>query len=130
MVTTEQLKTGIAAYLDTELMPLMADNALQKVLVGTGLGIALRRSDAIIDELKSNKMVQVLGIMDDQGNVDIDILHEELKKNMVAEGVSINIPVLGVIKLTSTDIDKLYSHIMNSGNQQPTAQSQPQGTAM
>lgn len=111
MVTIKKIEQGVAAYLDSELIPKLPSTGLEKVLAGTALSLAIRRSGTIIAGYKDNKVVQMLGIMDTEGNVDVDVLAEELKKNIPSEGVRVDVPVIGALTFHKDDVDKLYEYI-------------------
>lgn len=111
MVTITKIEQGVAAYLDSELMPKLPETGLEKILAGTAISLVIRRGGKILDSYRNNKTVQLLGIMDAEGNVDIDVLAEELKKNMPADGVKIDVPMIGAMTFHKSDIDKLYSYI-------------------
>lgn len=112
MVSIDKIEEGVARYLDAELMPQLQNNGVEKVLVGTAASLAIRRSGTIVDGYKDNKIVQMLGIMDGNGNVDVEVLADELKKNMPKEGVKIDIPIVGTMTFHKDDVDKLYEYIM------------------
>lgn len=113
MVPVSKIEKGIAAYLDNELMPKLPSTGIEKVLVGTTISLAIRRSGKIIDSYKDNKVVKMLGIMDDAGDVDVDVLADELKKNIPNEGVSIEFPVIGSLNIRKKDVDDLREYIMS-----------------
>lgn len=111
MVTIDKIQQGIAAYLDSELMPNLPSTGLERILAGTAMSLAIRKSGSIIASYKDNKAVQMLGLMDAEGNVDVDILAEELKRNIPKEGVKVDIPLIGGITFHKDDIDKLHEYI-------------------
>ena len=111
MVAISKIEQGIAAYLDSELMPQLPNTGIEKVLAGTAMSLAIRRSGKILDGYKNNKAVQMLGLMDAEGNVDVDVLAEELKKNIPAEGVKIDVPIIGAMTFHKEDVDKLHEYI-------------------
>lgn len=112
MVSIDKIEYGVASYLDAELMPQLQNNGIEKVLIGTTVSLIIRKSGAIIAGYKDNKLVKMLGIMDSEGNVDVDILAEELKKNISKEGIKVDIPVVGTMTFHKEDVDKLYDYIM------------------
>lgn len=116
MVTIEQIEKGLASYLDSELMPNLQLEGIQKVLTGTAIGLFIKRSENIVKSYADKPFVKLLGIMDDNGDVDIDILTKELKTNIPEEGVSINVPLLGTMKFHKSDVDVLYKHITGGDN--------------
>lgn len=111
MVTMKQIEQGVAAYLDTELMPQLPSTGLEKVLAGTAISLFIRRSGTILDGYKNNKTVQMLGIMDAEGNVDVDLLASELKKNIPDEGVKVEVPMIGSMTFHKEDVNKLHEYI-------------------
>lgn len=112
MVSVNKIEQGLANYIDAELMPQVGRNGLEKVLIGTTVSLFIRRSGSIIESYKDNKMVRMLGIMDEDGNVDVDTLVEELKKNISKDGVKVELPVIGTLTFHKEDIDKLYDYVM------------------
>lgn len=112
MVSIDKIEKGVANYLDGELMPQLQNNGLEKVIIGTMASLMIRKSGAIIEGYKDNKVVKMLGIMDDNGNIDVDIIAEELKKNITKDGVKVDIPVIGALTFHKDDVDKLYDYIM------------------
>lgn len=112
MVTIGQIEKGVASYLDAELMPNFPNDGIQKVLAGTVIGLAIRKSGSIIQSFSDNQYVKMLGIMDDEGNVDLDLLKDEFKKNISENGFVLDIPMFGTMTFHKADVDKLYKHIM------------------
>ena len=62
--------------------------------------------------------VTALGVTDESGNIDIDRLAEEIKKNMPPEGVRIDLDVMGFhlgdMTLHASDIEVLRVHVVNA----------------
>lgn len=114
MVPVTKVMHGIASYLDAELMPQFGGNTIERVVAGTAISLAIRKGAVIVDSYKDNQVVKMLGIMDDKGNIDIDVLSDELKKNVPKEGVKVNVPVIGTMTFTKDDIDTLHNYITNS----------------
>lgn len=111
MVSIGKIEQGVAAYLDTEVMPKFPNSGFEKVLAGTAMSIIIRRSGRIVESYKDNKAVQMLGLMDSEGNVDIDILAEELKKNFPKDGMKVDVPIIGSMTFHKEDVDKLHEYI-------------------
>lgn len=111
MVTIEQIEQGVASYLDAELMPNFPADGLQKVLAGTALSIAIRKGGNLMIGLKDNPTIKMLEIMDDQGNIDIDMIKDEFKKNVPDSGFVVELPIFGKMTFHKSDVDTLYKHI-------------------
>lgn len=112
-----QVQKGVAAYLDNELMPLIDDSSWKKVMVGTALSLGIKRADAYLPILQNNQFVKMLDILDEEGNVDVDVLAPEIKKNMSADGMKVELPVLGTVTFKSGDVDKVLQYIKRAGVQ-------------
>lgn len=111
MVTIDQVEKGIAEYLDKELMPILPETGFQKILIGTGISLIIRKNKDKIAAMQDNSVVKMTGIFDEEGNVDIDVLKEEVSKQMPKEGVKIDVPVIGGLTFHKSDVEKLYGYI-------------------
>ena len=109
--TMEQVKQGIAAYIDNEFMPEVKEGSIKKVLIGAGIGIAIQRYSAIVDLYRENEFVKALGIFDSNGSIDVDTALAAIKQNIPTDGVKIEIPTMGLLTLTAEDADKLKTYI-------------------
>lgn len=112
MVSIDQIEKGIANYLDAELIQQLPANGFQRVIAGVGLSLLIKRSSVLAEKVKSNSFIQLLGIFDENGNVDIDTLRDEIKKQMPADGIKIDVPGVGIVNFTKSDVDSVYSYIL------------------
>ena len=112
MVKYEQVINGLTKFIDNEIISQLSGN--QKILLGIGTGVALRKGENIYNGLKNNSMIKMLEIIDEQGNIDIETLYEESKKQATKEVIRVDIPMIGTLKLNEEDIEKLYGYIKNS----------------
>lgn len=110
-VPVARIEQGIASYLDAELMPQLQKGGVEKVIIGTVASLAIRKAGDIANSYKDNKVVKMLGIMDSNGNVDVETLVEEIKKNIDDDGFTVDIPMMGEMTFQREDIDKLYGFI-------------------
>ena len=113
MVTTEQIERGFARWLDNELMPHFPANGWKKVIAGTAASIMIKRGGTMITALAENPIVKALEVAKD-GMFDIEILRDEMKSNMSATGLKIDIPIVGAITLNKGDIDIIAQYIMEA----------------
>lgn len=111
MVSIEKIEQGVANYLDKELMPQLNNNDWERVVVGTAVSLAIRKSGTIVAGYKDHKVVKMLGIMDEKGDVDLETLVPELKKNIPQSGFKVDVPVIGTLTFHKEDVDKLYEFI-------------------
>lgn len=112
MVNREQIEKGVASFLDKEFLPKVHMEPWKQFAVATGASIAVKRIGKVMDELKENKAMNMLGIVDGSGNIDIDILAEEAKSKMPPDGIRVPIPIIGEVTLYAADVDTLYRLII------------------
>lgn len=113
MVSIKQIEKGIGSYLDHELMPQLPQDGIEKVIIGTGISLLLKKNIGKIDNLRKNPVINAMGIFDKDGNVDIDTLREELKEHMPESGVKYEVPMIGTLTFKGNDVDVLYNHIVH-----------------
>jgi hypothetical protein len=116
MVSISDIEKGIANYLDSELMTKLPQNGFQRVIAGTAISLAIRKSGTIVANLQDNAFIKMIEIMDGDGNVDIDLLREEVKKQIPDTGVKADFPMIGVVTFRKDDVDKLYDYIVTVEN--------------
>ena len=118
MVTTAQIKRGLANFIDGEIMNKIPGGTVKKTLVGTFMGMYLHNIDKMVSNAHTSPFIVALGIIDVDGNIDIDTLMEEVKKNIPDTGLKIDIDVfgfhLGDMKLQRQDMESLRAHILRA----------------
>lgn len=109
MATLAQVKTGAATYIESEIISKIG--GWQKWVAGAAVSMALNRADAIYETLRQNPAVGMLGIIDDSGNIDIDTLYAEFKRQAQRGPISFDVPMIGKLTLNESDVDKIYQSI-------------------
>lgn len=113
MVTISQVQLGFTKYVDDEIIGKIS--GLEKWIIGAYVGLAARKSVELFNQLKDNPAVKMLGVIDEDDLIDIDLLYEEFKNQAKEHGaVTFNVPIIGALTLNSSDIDKLYNCIISS----------------
>lgn len=107
----DRVMKGIASYIDDEI--LIKINGWQRWIVGAGLGISLDKMHNVYKTLKENPMVAALGIIDEHDNMDVELLYKHLKKQAQKGPITVDIPLVGTFTLDESDVDKLYSRIVD-----------------
>jgi hypothetical protein len=116
MATIEQIKRGLATFVNKEMLAKMQIGSFQRVMIGTGIGLALSNLDKTLR--LDNPVVSMFGIVNEDGTVNVDAVASELKKNIPDEGMRFDIDILG-IKLGSllfhkNDVELLRTSIVNA----------------
>lgn len=113
MTSIATIQKGLANYLDKELMPLIPSSEKgKKFATGIILSLAIKKFDNLAVSLGNKYMLTDIGVITDEG-VDIDTLKEVVMANIPADGVTLNIAMLGEMTLHKEDIQKLYTFIKN-----------------
>lgn len=113
MVNFSQVQTGLSKYVDHEIIGKIS--GWQKWVIGTFVGIALSKSTEVFNQLKQNQFVKMMGIIDADDHIDLDLLYREVKKQAEESGaITFDVPMMGALTLNETDVDKLYEYIRNS----------------
>ena len=112
MVGVDKIERGLAAWLDAELLPMMGQGTAGRVLAGAAGGILCKRMGNAIKALSGNRAATMLGLVDEQGGVDIEIMRDEIGKQMPESGLPIQLPLIGTVTLYRKDINNLYDYIM------------------
>jgi hypothetical protein len=114
MVTFAQVKSGISKYITEEIISKM--DGWKQWVSGAAVAIALTKADALFEALKSNAIISMLGVAKEDGMIDLDVLRKAFKEQAESSGpVSIDIPAIGKITLSSNDIDMIYRYIQEEG---------------
>lgn len=118
MVNSNQIKRGLANFIDSEIMNKIPGGSIKRTLIGTMMGLYINNLEKTIKGMAANPFVSALGLQDESGNINIDVLAEELKKNMPQEGVKVDLDLLGFhfgdMVLRRGDIDTLRQRILTS----------------
>ena len=110
MASIAQIQTGVARFIDNELLP--SFTGWQKVLVGGGTGLLLKNLPNTLAALAQNPMVAALGVYNAaNGTVDIDALSAAFLPQMGADALPVNIPGGLTVRLTRADFEKLIRYI-------------------
>ena len=114
MVSIGRVERGIASYLDREMLPKLDADGLQGFGIGVATSILIKRVGHIVNSLKNNNIMQMLGVFDGKGNVDIDILRDAVKENISDNGRKMSFSILGSFTFYKSDVDILYNCIMEA----------------
>lgn len=113
MVSINQVELGLAAYLDAEVLPKLPMTGqydpLKKVVVATGAMYTVKRGRNLL--VRYEPLLSSIGLINGD-SVDIEGVREELRGQIPAEGLAVNVPLLGELRFYKADIDTIYSYIM------------------
>ena len=112
MVSIDRIQSGIARYLDTEIVPKMS--GVNKWLVSAVASAYISDAPELLRKLNGNKAIAALNLIDEAGNVDVEKIYQLLKPAAAKCPAPITLPIIGTLTFTEQDVDSLYAYIMQS----------------
>ena len=108
MITIDQAMRGVVRFIDTEILPHLPTGKG----IGAGIAVALIMDGGKerILALRENTVVQMMGVMDEAGNINIDRLYNAARPKF-DEKQPDTIPFIGDLTFDQNDVDKLYRYI-------------------
>ena len=107
-ISINSLAEGVSKYIDTEFLPALPTK--QRWIVTAAAFVGLSKLPDILGQLP---ILAVLGLIDEDSNVDIDAALAAVKQACQKHGkLAVEIPMLGTINLAEKDFDKLYKLVM------------------
>lgn len=111
MVPKEQFLNGLVRYCDVDVIPQLPTSG--KWIVGAMVIGATKKAENIITQLSSNPIVKSIGIIDENGLIDIDLLADSLRQSADKYGkLSVSLPVVGTMTFSASDIDRAKQYIV------------------
>lgn len=108
----ENVLKGIEKYICKEMYKGLTD--WQQFMAEIAVSRVVNRSQKLKETLQNNAIIQMLGIMDEQGNVDVDGLIHEIKHKIEEKGsLSFSLPLFGSFCFKPSDVDVLHRYISN-----------------
>lgn len=110
MVHYTKVINGIVEFIDHDMISKMAGN-WRAWGIGTIVALVARRAPEIFNKLKSNPMVETMGLIDGE-MVDVDAIYSELIKQSQKSSATVEFPLIGPVAYSSADVEELYRCIL------------------
>jgi len=105
-----QVVNGIMRYADSETMPHLP--VIGKWIAGTGIGVLSDKVGEIASEFEHNTIAIKLGMVDENGFWDVDDILGHMRQSADKYGKAyVEIPIIGKMSFTASDIDTLKMYI-------------------
>ena len=104
----DKVEQGLIKYIQEEIANKAPTHMKFLIYTGTFLGTA--KMECIFDKLKDHVIIQSLGVIDDNDEIDLETLYSAARKAMDKVGT---VEYMG-IRFNESDIDSLYSYIKRS----------------
>lgn len=109
-VKFETVVDGINKYLDREIYKNLND--LQEFVARLAVGRINQNAEAIKMALMNNGFAKTMCLVDSEGMVEIDALLHEVRKEVERKGhIQVDVPMIGKITFTPSDVDVMREHI-------------------
>lgn len=111
MVEFNKVIDGLSRYVNANVFSNM--NSLQEIGARLIVGRVIGNPEILKQNLINNGFVRTLAIMDSNGNVDLEPIMRDLKKQIENKGgrLTIEIPMFGKMTFVPADIDDIYREI-------------------
>lgn len=110
MVEFNRVIDGLARYLNNNVFANMND--WQEIIAKVAVGRIIGNPENLKQSLIQNGFVRTLAVIDGEGNVDLEPLMRDLKREIERKGkLTVDIPMFGKMSFVATDIDDIYREI-------------------
>jgi hypothetical protein len=111
MVTIDQAMRGAAKFADNEIIPHLPTG--KGIGAGIALALIMDGGKAQLLKLRENPAVKMMGVMDEDGNIDLDRLYNAARPRFENK-LTVSVPLLGDLRFDQNDVDKLYRYIQEA----------------
>lgn len=109
-MTFEKVLDGAVRFINENVIPGMND--WQEIAARIAIGRLYENQQSVLTFLQNNGIVRAFGVIDSEGDVDIDRLCTDLKREIQKKKkIQVAIPGFGKMSFDASDVDKLYNYI-------------------
>ena len=112
MVTIDQALRGVAQYAENEIIPHLPTG--KGIGAGIALALIMDGGKSRILALKDHPAVQMMGVMDEAGNIDLERLYTVARARFDGQKLPVTGPIIGELRFDVGDLDKLYRYIQEA----------------
>ena len=110
MVEFNRVIDGLARYMNNNVFAKMND--WQEIIARVAVGRLIGNPEMLKQNLMSNGIIKTFAVMDSEGNVDLEPLMRDLKREIERKGkLTVDIPMFGKMSFVASDIDDIYREI-------------------
>lgn len=112
-VSMDKVVSGLAQYINSEFVEHV--DGLKKWAIVGAASLAVGKVTAVGETIQKSSIAKALGVVDESGDIDIDILKAHLDAAADSTGPVVQqIPLLGLVTFKKEDIQKVYDYIINA----------------
>ena len=119
MVHKSSLIPGLSKFIDESVLSHYAPTSMKRIIAAGAISLYLKQNEGIVDTLTSSPLVAGLGVVRDNGMIDLEPVKDIVKNEINKVGfMRLSVPMMGNIDFTTEDVDLLYRYIVEANAQQ------------
>lgn len=124
MVHKSSLLPGISKFIDENVLAHYPVNSVKRILMAGAVSLYLKQNEGIVDTITNNPLFAGLGVVQENGMINIDAVRDTLKCEINKAGfMRLSIPMIGDIDFTPDDVDALHRYIVEANTTATTVPS-------
>jgi hypothetical protein len=129
MVNKSAIIPGFSKFIDENVLAHYPATSMKRILMAGAVSLYLKQGEGLVDSLVSNPLITNLGIVKQDGFINIDPIRDTLKNEISKAGyMRVTIPMVGDVDFTPEDADALYKFIVEANTQVNTNNTPVQTT--
>lgn len=112
MVTKTELLNAISLFIDNDMLPKAEGN--YKIILRAAKVAMQYKPDLVFERIKNNSLVSMLGVIDEQDNVDADMLAKMLTEGFGSDELSFSFAFFGkeyTMHFSAADIQTIKRYL-------------------
>ena len=131
MVHKSSVLPGLSKFIDESVLSHYPATSMKRILMAGAVSLYLKKNEGIVDTLTSNPLFSGIGVVRDNGMIDLEPLRDTLKSEINKVGfMRLTLPMVGDIDFTTEDVDSLYKYIIEANTQATTNYTTPTPTSV
>ena len=112
MATIDQIMRAVTRFADNEVLPRLPTG--KGIGAGIMLALVMQGGRDKLLALREHPVVQMMGVMDEAGNIDLERLYNAARPRFDGQKLPITVPIIGELRFDVSDLDKLYRYIQEA----------------
>lgn len=132
MVHKSSILPGVSKFIDENILSHYPASSMKRIMMAGAVSLYLKQNEGLIDTISSNPLIGSLGVVHDNGMIELEPLRDALKYEINKAGfMRLTLPLVGSIDFTPEDADALYKYIVEANTTRTTAlpPAQPAATS-
>lgn len=109
MATIDQIMRAVTRFADNEVLPRLPTG--KGIAAGIALALVMEGGRDKLLALREHPVVQMMGVMDESGNVDVEKLYSVARPKLDGKKLPVSVPIIGELRFDVNDLDRLYSMV-------------------